>query len=107
VNRGCPSGHVRIGPGLCTESIDQVGFTFTGCANRCRVQGTHMCSSGEFRAILASGVGLVSSTLLDWIDDQNGDDSALYINSTTSPENPDGSRATTTSSWCRCCANVE
>jgi hypothetical protein len=107
LNRGCPSGHVRVGPGLCTESIDQVGFTFTGCANRCRVQGTHMCSSGEFRAILASGIGLVSSALLDWMDDQSGDDSALYINSLASAENPEGSRATSTSSWCRCCANVE
>ena len=107
LNRGCPASHVRVGPGLCTESIDQVGFTFTGCANRCRVQGTHMCSSGEFRAILASGIGLVSSALLDWIDDQSGDDTALYINSLSSAENPDGSRATSTSSWCRCCANAE
>jgi hypothetical protein len=107
LNRGCPAGHVRVGPGLCTENVDQVGFTFTGCSNRCRAQGTHMCSSSEIRAIMASGVALGTTVLLDWIDDQIDDDDALYVNNDSSAENPDGSRATTTSSWCRCCANVE
>jgi len=107
LNRGCPASYVRVGPGLCTESLDQTGFTFSGCANRCRVQGTHMCSSAEVRAAMSSGVALGNSVLLDWIDDQNGDDNAFYVNSTASAENPDGTRATSTSSWCRCCANVE
>ena len=65
-----------------------------------------MCSSAEMRAIQASGVALAATTLQDWIDDQDNDDSALYVNATTA-ENPDGARATTTSSYCRCCATVE
>ena len=105
-NRGCPAGYVKVGPALCTENIDALGFTFTGCANRCRGAGAHMCSSAEFRAILTSGVTLGATTLQDWIDDQDADDSALYINNTTA-ENPDGTRATSTSSYCRCCTDVE
>lgn len=50
---------------------------------------------------------LGNSILLDWMADQDGDDSALYVNNATNTENPDGSRSTTTSSWCRCCADVE
>ncbi len=106
LNRGCRTGYVRIGQGLCVENPDQNGFTFSGCANRCRSQGTHMCSSVEMRSILGSGVVLNSSVLLDWLADQDGDDSALYVNAVNT-ENPDGSRGTNTSSYCRCCANVE
>lgn len=106
-NRACPPAYVKVGPGLCTEDADTSGFTFTGCANRCRAAGAHMCSSAEFRAILTSGVTLAQTTLLDWIDDQDADDSALYVNATSTPENPDGARATTTSSYCRCCTNIE
>lgn len=105
-NRGCPAGYVKVGPALCTEDNDQLGFTFTGCSNRCRGAGAHMCSSAEFRAILTSGVSLAMTTLQDWMDDQDADDSALYVNSTTA-ENPDGARATTTSSYCRCCTDLE
>ena len=105
-NRGCPVGYVKVGPALCTEDSDALGFTFTGCANRCRGAGAHMCRSGEFRAILTSGVTLSVTTLQDWMDAQDADDSALYVNSTTA-ENPDGARATTTSSYCRCCTDLE
>ena len=41
-----------------------------------------------------------------YVDDQDADDNALFINS-TDVTNPDGSRLTTTSSFCRCCASVE
>ncbi|HWO18290.1 MAG TPA: hypothetical protein VNO30_05925 [Kofleriaceae bacterium] len=106
LNRACRTGYIRVGPGLCIENPDQNGFTFSGCANRCRGQGTHMCSSGEMRAVLGSGVALGSSVLLDWLDDQESDDNALYVNQINA-ENPDGGRATSTSSYCRCCADVE
>ncbi|MBX3159468.1 MAG: hypothetical protein KF773_26085 [Deltaproteobacteria bacterium] len=105
-NRGCPGGHVRAGPGLCVEDPDASGFTFTGCANRCRAAGSHMCSSGEMRAVMASGVTLSITTLLDWVDDQSVDDQAFFVNANTA-ENIDGVRATSTSSFCRCCLNVE
>src|SRR6185503_10462386 len=98
---------VRAGPGLCTDFTDQTGFTFTGCANRCRGQGTHMCSSAEMRAIVASGTVLdVGGVVLDWLDDQSVDDNAFFVNSSAA-ENIDGVRVTSTSSFCRCCANVE
>ena len=105
-NRGCPTGYVLVGPALCTENIDASSFTFTGCANRCRAAGAHMCSSGEMRAILASGVTLGVTTVLDWIDDQDADDSALYV-ATTTAENPEQARATSTASFCRCCTDLE
>ena len=47
---GSFNGAAFITPGMCTEFTDQNGFTFAGCANRCRSAGTHMCSSGEMRA---------------------------------------------------------
>jgi hypothetical protein len=106
LNRGCPGGYVRVGPGLCTENLDAFGFTFSGCANRCRAAGTHMCSSAEMRAVMASGVPLGESTMLDWMDDQDGDNSALFVN-IASGEDIDGTRPTSTSSYCRCCADVE
>ena len=105
-NRGCPVGYTRVGPGLCVEHSDQAGFTFTACADRCRVAGTHLCSSGEMRAVLSSGVTLGNAPLLDWVDDQVGIGQAIYVASTVA-ETMDGARATSTASFCRCCANVE
>jgi hypothetical protein len=106
-NRGCLGGYVRVGTGMCTEFTDQNGFTFTGCANRCRAAGTHMCSSGEMRAILASGTALdVGGALLDWVDDQNVVGQAFFVNSSTA-ETMDGVRVTTSASFCRCCQDTE
>lgn len=105
-NRGCPTNYTRVGPGLCVEHNDQNGFTFTACADRCRVAGTHLCSSAEMRSVLASGVTLGSGPLLDWVDDQVGIGQAIYVASTVA-ETMDGARATSTASFCRCCANVE
>lgn len=105
-NRACPSGYTKIPPNLCAETNDQSGHTFATCANKCRGNGGHMCSSAEMRAIIASGVGLGTSVLYDWMDDQVDDDDALYVNSVNA-ENPDGADATSASHWCRCCADVE
>lgn len=109
-NRACPASYVKIPPNLCVEQADQASFTFTQCANRCRGQGAHMCSSAEARAVIASGValgGTSPSLFLDWIDDQIDDDTALYVNSSTNAENPDGTRPTTDASYCRCCTDLE
>ena len=105
-NRACPAGFVTTGPAQCVEDPDSSGWTFSACANHCRVVGGHMCSSAEMRGAMQSGVALIGGVLLDWIDDQDADDSALYINS-SDVTNPDGSRATTTTSYCRCCAGLE
>jgi len=106
-NRGCPTGYTAAGPGLCVEASDSCCYTFTGAANRCRAAGSHLCSSAEMRAVMASGVSLGGGAVQDWMADQNGDDSAMYVNDGTSAENPDGTRATTTSSYSRCCLSVE
>jgi hypothetical protein len=106
-NRACPTGYTKIPPALCTETLDQNGFTFSGCANRCRVGGAHMCSSAEGRAIIASAIGLSTNLAGDWLDDQVDDDQAVYVNDATLSENPDGVRATTTAGWCRCCTDTE
>lgn len=106
-NRGCPTGYVSAGPGLCVEPSDFSGYTFATCANRCRTAGTHMCSSAEARAVLQSGITLTITQLLDWMDDQDAAGSALYVTSTASAETLDAVRATSTSSYCRCCASIE
>ena len=105
--RSCPNGFVNVGGNLCAENPDSSGWTFSTCANHCRAVGAHLCSSAEMRAVMQSGVALTGGVLLDWIDDQDADDSALYVNNGTDVANPDGTRATTTSSYCRCCASVE
>jgi hypothetical protein len=106
-NRGCPSGYTAAGSGLCFETSDQCCYTFTGAANRCRAAGTHLCTAAEMRAVMASGITIGGGATLDWMADQSDDDTALYVNDGTSAENPDGTRATTSSSWSRCCATVE
>lgn len=106
-NRACPVGFVSTGPAQCVEDPDSSGWTFPACANHCRVIGGHLCSGGEMRAAMQSGVSFTfGGVLLDWIDDQDADDNALYINS-ADVTNPEGTRATTTTSYCRCCASVE
>lgn len=108
LDRACPTGYVKIPPNLCVENFDAGSFTFTQCANRCRVAGTHMCSSSEMRATIASGVTLGITVLFDWMDDQTADDEALYVNAVNA-DNPDGTSATSTSAsrYCRCCASLE
>jgi hypothetical protein len=104
--RSCPTGYVLLPPSLCIENQDVGSHTFTACANRCRVNGAHMCSSAEIRAGMASGVALATVYTLDWIDDQDADDSAFYVNATDA-NNPEGVTPTSTSNWCRCCADLE
>lgn len=106
-DRACPAGFIPTGPAQCVENPDSSGWTFSACANHCRVIGGHMCSMGEMRAAMQSGVALMNGgVILDWVDDQDADDNGLYINS-SDVTNPDGSRATTTASYCRCCASLE
>lgn len=104
-NRACPTGYTKIPPSLCVETNDQSGHTFATCANRCRGNGGHMCSSAEMRSIIASGLS-PSTVYLDWIDDQTADGYALYV-SAVNAENPDSETATTSTYWCRCCADLE
>ncbi len=106
-NRGCPVGYVKVGTAFCTETQDSSGLTFTGAASHCAAIGAHLCTSGEARSIIALGTTLSDNMLLDWVDDQDADGSALYINSATASEDPDGARATSTSSYARCCTSLE
>jgi hypothetical protein len=106
-NRGCPAGYVKIGQAFCTENVDASGFTLATAAWRCTQAGAHLCTGAEFRSIQQSGVTLGVNTLLDWIDDQDADDSALYVNNAATPENLEAARATSTSSYSRCCVNIE
>jgi hypothetical protein len=105
-NRGCPAGYSRHGPGLCMEDVDQGGLTFSVCANRCRAAGTHLCSSAEVRAAMQSGVTINNGVLFDWMDDQDTNANALFMNSNTDT-NAVVSQLASATSFCRCCANVE
>ena len=102
-----PAGYTSVGGTLCVETTDVCCYTFSTAANRCRAAGSHLCSSVEMRGALLSGVTLTNGLNQDWIADQDADDSALYVNSATDPANPEGARATSTSSWSRCCVEVE
>jgi hypothetical protein len=107
VNQGCPPGYVRYNQ-LCVEDCDACCYTFSQAAARCRSVGAHLCTSAEIRA--AQGVALSTpciNYLFDWLADQDGDDSALYVNNAANAANPDGSRGTGTASWTRCCYNAE
>ncbi len=105
-NRGCPTAYVKIGQAFCTEAQDTSGLTFTGASARCATNGAHLCSSPEVRAIIASGVALTDNMLLDWIGDQDAAGAGLYVSVNTA-EAPDSSRATSTSSYARCCVSIE
>lgn len=106
-NRGCPTGFTAVGGNLCVESSDQCCYTFSTAANRCRAAGAHLCTSAEIRATMLSGITVGGGVTQDWMADQDADDSALYVNNGTDSSNPEGARATTTSSWSRCCVAVE
>lgn len=107
LNRGCPSGFVRAGANssLCVQDSEVSQHTFSSCANYCNNHGAHMCSSAEMLAVLQSDASLSSPPLLNWIDDQVGYESALYVASTTTLSLAPSD--TSTSRWCRCCASVE
>jgi hypothetical protein len=96
----CPSGYVFDGA-LCWENVDQNGFTLAAAANRCRQQGGRLPLLSEFEALAKSGIALGTTTMLDWTGSSAGDDNSIYINS-ADPENMDGVRANSTSSWARC-----
>lgn len=82
-------------------------LTFSGRALHCVNAGTHMCSSGEMRGIMGSGVALSTGVALDWMDAQGSVGNAMYVISGGTAAAPEGERATTTASYCRCCQNVE
>lgn len=105
-NRGCPTGLVKVGAAFCVEASDTSGLTFTTASNRCATLGYHLCSSPEVRAVLASGTALTDTMLLDWIGDQDAAGTALYVASTTAAS-PEGSTATSSSEYGRCCVSIE
>lgn len=104
--RTCPAAFTPIGV-LCVETIDSSGFTFSGAARHCQLENAHLMTSVEARGILKSGVSLPGGLLLDWLADQDGDGSALFVNNESDSENIDGSRATSTSSFARCVISIE
>ena len=110
LNRGCPPGYVRHGPGLCLEDIDEGGLTFSTCANKCRAEpgGAHLCSSAEMRSVMQSGVTIGNGGAIgDWVDDQDTPTTALVVGSNTDPNAMLSVAQTDTTRFCRCCTNVE
>ena len=92
--------------GCASRIADVGGLTFSGVRGPLPVAGTHMCSSAEMRGErCCRASGRHGGVLGDWVDDQDADDSAFFINSDADPE-ARRSRPTT-ASYCRCCSNVE
>ncbi len=104
-NRGCPAGYVKHGPGLCVEDIDDPGMTFAQCVNKCRVEGTHLCSAGELRAAVQSGIVVTGTTQADWVDDLDSATNALVVSDVAGTQF--ASIAITGTAFCRCCSDVE
>jgi hypothetical protein len=91
------------------ETFDECCFNFTQAAAQCRAKGAHLCTSAEMRAAMALGASSPpggSIYILDWMADQVADDEAVYV-SVANADNPDNQRGTSSSSWARCCLNVE
>ncbi len=103
----CPVGYVQHGPALCAENIDASGLSFSAAANRCRLAGAHLPSSGEMRAVMQSGVTIGNGGVIgDWVDDQDVAGSALVINSNTDT-NAMVSVPTTGTQFGRCFISLE
>lgn len=106
-NRGCPGGYTKISAGLCIQSSDTGPMTFGAAANVCRTAGAHMCSSAEMRGVIGSGIAPGGTLFLDWMDDQDAVNSALYVNTSGSSDAPEAAQATSTGAFARCCLNIE
>jgi hypothetical protein len=105
-NRGCPAGYIKHGPGLCLEDVDDANLTFAQCSNKCRAEGTHLCSSGELRAVLQSGVTIGNGgTQFDWVDDQDTPTTALSVSDVGGTTFV--ATSITATNFCRCCASIE
>nr|MBA2542533.1 hypothetical protein [Deltaproteobacteria bacterium] len=108
-NRGCPPAYTAFGAGLCLESIDEGALTFSQCANKCRqeVGGAHICTSGEMRAAIASGITIPNGGANgDWVDDQDTNTNALFVVD-QSIAIPMSSQAATLTTFCRCYTDLE
>lgn len=106
ISQPCPAGYVSVGPKLCAEIIDQNGLTFSAASARCIAAGGHLMTSTEVRTIIRNGVILGGGVLLDWLADRTAVDSAMYVNNASNPDSPEGTRATSTSSYGRCMINL-
>jgi len=105
-NRGCQTGYVRHGR-ICLEDVDDAGLTLSICANKCRNENAHVCSAGELRAVMQSGLAIGSGGVIgDWVDDMDTATSALTINS-NSDTNSWVAVVQTGTAFCRCCTNAE
>ncbi len=106
-NRGCKTGYVKHGP-ICLEDQDDAGLTFSSCNNKCRVEGAHVCSSGEIRAVMQSGITIGAGGVAgDWADDMDSVTNVFAINSGTDTNSWVSLAQTATTAFCRCCINVE
>lgn len=105
-NRGCPSGYVKHGA-ICLENTD-IQLTFSLCANKCRGQNAHICSSGEIRAVMQSGIAIGGGGVAgDWADDMDSITNVFVIASGTDSNSWVTNSQTTTTNFCRCCTDVE
>jgi hypothetical protein len=105
-NRGCPSGYVKHGA-TCLENAD-IQLSFSLCANKCRGQNAHICSSGEIRAVMQSGITIGGGGVAgDWADDMDSITNVFVIASGTDSNSWATFAQTTTTNFCRCCTDVE
>ena len=105
--RACPGGYTTMGAGLCIQSTDTGPMTFGAASNVCRTAGAHMCKSSEIRGVIASGIAAGGTLFLDWMDDQDAINSALYVSTSTSSDNPEAAQSSTAGGYARCCLSIE
>lgn len=79
----CPSGFQRE-DGLCWQSIDTGGQTFSQAADLCRQANGRLPSLDEVMGIVAGGIVLPNGGVsLDWIGDATSATQALYMSNGT------------------------
>jgi hypothetical protein len=106
-NQGCRSGYELRGA-MCIRSSDVSGYSYSGGENFCRGEGAHLCTAMEIRRAMMWSTSIGGGFISDYMADQIGDDTGLYVNNAADANNPDGADGdiTDTDRYTRCCYEV-
>lgn len=107
---GLDSGDLRehCGPGwtylnsLCWEDVDHDGFNYAAASDRCSDLGGRLPLMTEFVGVAKNGLFWLSHLQYDWAADVTADNEAAFVNGAAWPNDIDGVRAMSTSSYVRC-----
>jgi hypothetical protein len=100
----CQAGYVPFG-GMCWQYLDSNGWTAATAASHCAAEGARLPTLSEFMGVINAGFGLGNGgVVLDWASDRAADASSVFIDSTSDPNNLDGTSLNTVTHYARCIA---